>query len=94
MPLHHANERPDQHFQTALRTVSELAMRMDWTLSELGHSRKLHGTDDLLTQLSKCRTEEELPKEFRDYIAFMENFLGVPIKIISVGPDREATIMR
>ena len=46
------------------------------------------------TDLTHCRTEEELPAEFRDYIAFMENFLGVPIKIISVGPDRDATIMR
>lgn len=46
------------------------------------------------TDLTHCRTEEELPAEFRDYIAFMEKFLGVPIKIISVGPDREATIMR
>ena len=26
--------------------------------------------------------------------AFMEQYLGVPIKIISVGPDRDATIMR
>jgi adenylosuccinate synthase len=46
------------------------------------------------TDLTHCRIEEELPQEFRDYIAFMENFLEVPIKIISVGPDREATIMR
>ena len=46
------------------------------------------------TDLTHCRTEEELPQEFRDYIAFMESFLEVPIKIISVGPDREATIMR
>ena len=46
------------------------------------------------TDLTHCRTEEELPAEFREYIAFMENFLEVPIKIISVGPDREATIMR
>ena len=46
------------------------------------------------TDLSGIRNEEDLPKEFKDYIAFMENFLGVPIKIISLGPDREATIMR
>ena len=46
------------------------------------------------TDLTHCRTEEELPAEFREYIAFMEKFLGVPIKIISVGPDRDATIMR
>ena len=46
------------------------------------------------TDLTHCRTEEELPQEFRDYIAFMEKFLEVPLKIMSVGPDREATIMR
>ena len=44
--------------------------------------------------LTGCRKEEELPSEFKDYIRFMEQYLGVPIKIISLGPDREATIMR
>lgn len=46
------------------------------------------------TDLTGCRNESELPAEFRDYIAFMENYLGVPIKIISLGPDRDTTIMR
>lgn len=46
------------------------------------------------TDLTGCRSEDELPAEFRDYIAFMEDYLGVPIKIISLGPDRDATIMR
>lgn len=46
------------------------------------------------TDLTGCRSESELPAEFRDYIAFMEDYLGVPIKIISLGPDRDATIMR
>lgn len=46
------------------------------------------------TDLTGCRKEEDLPVEFKDYISFMENYLGVPIKIISLGPDREATIMR
>ena len=44
--------------------------------------------------LSGIRREEELPVEFREYIAFMEKYLGVPVKIISLGPDREATIFR
>ena len=46
------------------------------------------------TDLTGCRKESELPAEFKDYISFMENYLGVPIKIISLGPDRDATIMR
>lgn len=44
--------------------------------------------------LTGCRKEEELPAEFMDYLHFMESYLGVPVKIISLGPDREATIMR
>ena len=44
--------------------------------------------------LTGIRKESDLPKEFKDYIKFMEDFLGVPIKIISLGPDREATIER
>ena len=44
--------------------------------------------------LTGCRKENELPEEFTDYIAFMEKYLGVPIKIISLGPDRDATLMR
>ena len=44
--------------------------------------------------LTGCRDEKELPAEFREYIKFMEDYLEVPIKIISLGPDRDATIMR
>ncbi|MBR5384907.1 MAG: adenylosuccinate synthase [Bacteroidales bacterium] len=44
--------------------------------------------------LTGVRDEKNLPKEFTDYIAFIENYLGVPVKIISLGPDREATIER
>jgi len=34
----------------------------------------------------------KLPKNCRDYIAFIQKFLGVPIKIISTGPERGETI--
>ena len=42
--------------------------------------------------LTKCRTEKELPAAFKKYIAFVERELGVPISIVSVGPDRAQTI--
>lgn len=38
--------------------------------------------------------ESGLPQEFKDYVRFMEDYLGVRISIISLGPDREATIER
>lgn len=46
------------------------------------------------TDLTGIRKEADLPVEFKDYIKFMEDYLGVPISIISLGPDREATIER
>lgn len=37
---------------------------------------------------------DQLPKELMAYIEFLEVELGVPIKIVSVGPDRKQTILR
>lgn len=44
--------------------------------------------------LTKITSESQFPKEFADYIKFIENETGVPVKIVSVGPDRTATIER
>ncbi len=52
---------------------------------------EIDGWDKDLTKLSK---KEELPKALNDYIDFLEKELGVPIKIVSVGPDRTQTIHR
>ena len=44
--------------------------------------------------LTAIKDEKELPAEFMEYIKFIEAELNVPIKIISLGPDREQTIIR
>ena len=44
--------------------------------------------------LRKVRRYEDFPKEFKEYVEFIEAETGVPVKIISVGPDREETIVR
>jgi len=44
--------------------------------------------------LTKVITEEDLPFEFMNYVRFIEKEMGIPIKIISLGPDREQTIIR
>ena len=44
--------------------------------------------------LTSIKDEKELPVEFMEYIKFIEAELNVPIKIISLGPDREQTIIR
>ena len=44
--------------------------------------------------ISKINKEENLPIELNNYISFIEEFIKVPIKLISVGPDRSETIHR
>ena len=45
------------------------------------------------TDLTHLTSSSEFPKAFRDYIAFLSDFLSTPIKIISLGPDRAQTII-
>ena len=44
--------------------------------------------------LTKIEELGKLPKKFIDYIDFLEKELEIPIKIVSVGPDRKQTIFR
>ncbi len=44
--------------------------------------------------ICKVRRYEDFPQEFKNYVEFIERETGVPVKIISVGPDREETIIR
>ncbi len=50
--------------------------------------------DGWRTDMTKMTSENEFPEEFNAYIDFIEQYLGVPIHIISIGPDREQTIVR
>ena len=52
---------------------------------------ELPGWKDDLTQINSV---DKLPKNFTDYIHFLEHELQTPIKIVSVGPDRKQTILR
>lgn len=44
--------------------------------------------------LTGMTTYEELPEELKEYISFIEQQVGVPVKIVSVGPDRTQTIIK
>lgn len=49
------------------------------------------GWDEDLTGMTSA---DELPQNVLDYIAFIEKEVEVPVKIVSVGPDRKQTILR
>ena len=44
--------------------------------------------------ISGCRVYADLPLATRNYIARIEDVLGIPVAIVSVGPDRDQTIIR
>ena len=46
------------------------------------------------TDMTAFKSEDEFPRQFKDYIEFLEKELETPITIVSIGPDREQTIIR
>jgi len=44
--------------------------------------------------LTGMTSYDQLPVELKDYIQFIENYLEIPVKVVSVGPDRTQTIVK
>lgn len=44
--------------------------------------------------LTGLKSYDKLPKELTDYVAYIEKETGVPVTIVSVGPNRDQTIVR
>ena len=74
---------------------------MGQQIEHLPYNLNEHNTQPIYIELkgwhddiSNIKSTEELPKEFKEYILFLETKLNIPISIISVGPDRSQTIFR
>ena len=78
---------------THYKVNGELTDKMPYDLNETVEPvyTELKGWN---TDLTKMSEGDQLPKEVMDYIAFIEEKTGVPISLVSVGPDRKQTIMR
>jgi adenylosuccinate synthase len=44
--------------------------------------------------LTQIDSEKDLPNELKAYTKFIEKYTGVPVVLISVGPDRKQTLWR
>ncbi len=53
--------------------------------------RSFEGWED---KLDEIRTFDALPEQLKSYIRFIERETGVPIRLVSVGPHRNETILR
>jgi adenylosuccinate synthase len=43
-------------------------------------------------EIGEARSESDLPPQARDYLRFVSEFVGVPIRLVGVGPDREQVV--
>jgi adenylosuccinate synthase len=71
------------------------------TISHLPYNTEPENMEPIYTEfkgwkedLTKMTDPSQFPKELNDYIEFLEKALEIPIKIVSVGPDRTQTIHR
>ena len=55
----------------------------------VGEYEQLPGWNE---DIGDCREESELPQAARDYLAYIADFVGVPVGLIGVGPGREQII--
>jgi adenylosuccinate synthase len=39
--------------------------------------------------LRECRSESDLPDAAREYLDFIQSFVGVPVVMVGVGPGRD-----
>ncbi len=76
---------------TAYSIQGELTDRMPYDLEAdvLPVFTELPGWN---TDLTTIRSKQQFPRELNDYIMFLEKELQVPIRFVSVGPDREQII--
>ena len=43
-------------------------------------------------EIEDCRTEEDLPAAARDYLRYISDFVGVPVRLVGVGPSRDQVV--
>jgi adenylosuccinate synthase len=80
---------------TAYRIDGEVTESFPMTLEELARAEPIYemlpGWDE---DVSGARKFEDLPKNAQRYVEYVESQVEVPIALVSVGPGREATIVR
>ncbi|MAZ96755.1 MAG: adenylosuccinate synthase [Flavobacteriales bacterium] len=79
---------------TAYRYKSEVISHLPYKLEEGLIEPILTEVTGWNEDLTAMKSEDEFPASFKAYIDFIEKEVGVPISLISVGPDRAQTIMR
>lgn len=77
---------------TAYRIGSEVTDRFPFEVNTLPIEPVYTEFPGWKQDMTSMTSQEQFPAEFKAYLAFLEKELGVPVCIVSVGPDRSQTI--
>jgi adenylosuccinate synthase len=79
---------------TAYRIAGKLTDRFPPDAHELAKAEPVYQSlPGFAEEVGAARERGDLPQGARDYVRFIEESLGVPVRIVSVGPDRVQTII-
>jgi adenylosuccinate synthase len=85
---------PQLKLCTAYRVDGRLVDAWPLNVAQLERAEPVYETlEGWSEDLSSCRSLAELPTAARRYVAVIEERAGVPIDVISVGPERNQTLM-
>lgn len=79
---------------TAYKINGELTRDFPYSIEEDAIEPVYEELPGWQTDMTAMKSENEFPQQFADYIKFLERELATPITIVSIGPDREQTILR
>lgn len=79
---------------TAYKYKGEIISHLPYSIEEENIEPVYTEVKGWKDDLTKLTDPTQLPKEFNDYVDFLEKELETPIKMVSVGPDRKQTIIR
>jgi adenylosuccinate synthase len=86
---------PELRIATAYRVNGKLTQEFPMTLGEIEQAEPIYESlPGWSEDLSGCRRYEELPDAARRYVDRVEALAGVPVDLISIGPNRDETITR
>jgi len=68
--------------------------RLSFEISEVDAKPVYKSLKGWNCSLANIDSYEKFPDELKEYVSYLESELNVPIKLVSVGPDRKQTILR
>ena len=83
-----------KHVKAATHYMSEGKKTIDLPFALEGVTPVLKQYKGWGTDLDHAKTYEQLPEAAKAYIEAIENYLGIPVRFVSTGPEREKLIVR